>query len=137
MRRFARYVMFLVPLAAVGCGGIKQSAERKKAQNDLKELGIAYITYQDTNQKPPKSLDELVAFAQKSGSPLSSGVIRLSVVWGAGMAGLCRDGAASEVVIASAPASGGLVPVLMADGSVRTMNQKEYDGAKKATPLNR
>ncbi|HSQ56426.1 MAG TPA: hypothetical protein VLM40_11855 [Gemmata sp.] len=73
-------VLILFP----ACGKVKQAADRTKVMNDLKGLGIAYINFQDSNQKPPKSYQELAAYAQKMGESLPSGVANLTVTWGAG-----------------------------------------------------
>jgi hypothetical protein len=126
-------VVVAFALVAVGCGGLKDAAERKRAQEDLKELGLAYSNYQDMKGKPPASLDELVGASKGLGNSLPAGIGRLNVPWGAGFGSMYRGGAATEAVFASGRASGGIVPVLMADGSVKTMKQKDFESAKKVT----
>ena len=134
---FARLLLLSVALWLVGgCGKMKQAGDRARVTNDLKQLGMAYIAYQDTNQKPPKSYQELATYSQKMGDPLSAGIASLNVTWGAGMAYLCRDGAAAEVVVAHGPVAD-VVPALFADGSVRSLTKAEFDSAKKATVLTR
>lgn len=116
-----------------GCGKVQNAADRSKSMNDLKELGMAYLNFQDAENHPPKSYEELT-----KKFPLPPGCSKAMVVWGGGMAGKCKEGSASEVVIAHMPDPGGKnVLALMCDASVKTMTQQDFDSAVKAKPLPR
>ena len=71
--RYARLMSALVAaLTAVlllSCGfskAVKQAAERTKRQNDLKQIGLAYQSYYDTNNKAPTNADDLLPFMEFS-----------------------------------------------------------------------
>ena len=125
----------LVFALLTGCGNMKRAGDRIKVINDLKELGLAYMVYQDANQKPPKSYQELADHTKRMGHPFSPGVANLTVTWGTGMGGLCKDGASSEVVVAHGPITSE-VAVLYANGATANLTKAEFDSAKKAKPLN-
>jgi hypothetical protein len=128
------FLLAMVVLASglTGCGRVKQAAERSQTVNDLKELGLAYMNFQDTNGRPPKSLDELAAFSQKMQHPLPAGVSKLTVFWGAGMLGHGKNAATSDVILAYGPTTNNLVPVLMGNGATNTMTTQEFESARKA-----
>jgi hypothetical protein len=119
-------------LAPTGCGKVKDAQDRVKLTNDMKQLGISYLNFQDAEGHPPKSFDEL-----NKKEPLPTAIANATVIWGAGMAGMCKDGAASEVVIAHTNAPGGSVLVLRADGTVQNISKQEFDTARIAKPLAR
>jgi hypothetical protein len=131
-----RRFLAVVAVGAVwfaGCGKMQNAANRSKSMNDLKELGMAYLNFQDAENHPPKSYEELT-----KKFPLPPGCAKATVFWGAGMGGKCKDGAASEVVIAHMTSPGGKdVLALMCDASVKVMTQQEFDSAVKAKPLPR
>lgn len=116
----------------VGCGKVKEARDRNETTDDLKELGLAYLQFQDTNGKPPRSFDELSKLVT-----LPARARNVTVIWGAGMGSLCRDGAASDIVVGYGPVTGGSVPVLFADGTVRALQQSALDTAPKAKPITR
>jgi len=137
MRR-AILVGAVMVLASIGCGG-GHSEEVTRDLGDLKDLGRAYSAYQNATGKPPATLADLIDYQTKSGGVgLPGGIARMKVPWGAPFGSMYRDGEAAKTVFVSSSASNGVVPVLMADGSVTTVNQAELDSAKKvAAPKHR
>jgi hypothetical protein len=127
-------VMALAMLAFIptGCGKVKNAQDRVKLTNDMKQLGISYLNFQDAESHPPKSFDEL-----NKKQPIPASIANVTVIWGAGMGSMCKDGAASEVVIAHTNAPGGSVLVLMGDGTVQNISKQEFDSARIAKPLTR
>jgi len=118
----------LLTLPLLGCGGLKNAAQRN--QDNLRELAQQYSSFQDMKGKPPASFDELLKFANQ----LPAGIAQLNVPWGAGMMGMYKGGGAStQAVFAYGAASSGVVPVMMADGTVTTMKQAEFNSAKKVS----
>jgi hypothetical protein len=109
---------------------VKEAAERTKASNALKALSLDYVNYQDANGKPPASAAELSAYAKKMGwQSMQPGELeKLTVQWGAKLGGA----PVANRVLASHPAIGGVVPVMMQDGSVKLMPQSEFAAAPKA-----
>ena len=85
-----------------GCGKIEQAKDRAKLSNDMKQLGISYLNYQDSEGRPPKSQEEL-----DKKQKLAAGIGNVTVIWGPGMGPMCKDGAAAEIAVAHANAPGG------------------------------
>ncbi len=120
--------------SSVACSGLQNAARQQKEKNDLKQIALLYLNFIDTNHNPPTTLDEFVAFIDKtfSGSPLitdlKSGkyVIYLDVPFAK-----LTDGAANTLLgyESSVPTSGG--PVVMADASARDMTAAEFAAAKR------
>src|SRR5262245_57834860 len=104
-------------------------------EEGLKTLATAYLDFQQAKGRPPKTFAELGGHSLDISRPLPPSVQSLTVVWGAGMGPLCRDAKPDEVIVANARLAGDSIPVLTADGVTRTMTIKEFEGAKKATPL--
>lgn len=126
-----RVLLALVAAAAVGCGKVQDAQNRARGTNDLKELGLAYILFQDKEQRPPKSYEELTRQF-----PLPPECARATVVWGAGAAGMCKDGPSSDVILGHLRNPGGKgVLALYCDGSVRAITDEEFNVATKAKPL--
>ena len=115
-----------------GCGKVKDAQDRAKLTNEMKQLGISYLNFQDAEARPPKSHDEL-----NKKQPLPAGISGVTVIWGAGMGPLCKDGVASDIVVAHANAPGGSVQVLMCDGTVKNITKQEFDSARIAKSLSR
>ena len=90
------------------------------------------ISFQEAEARPTKSHDE-----PNKKHPLPAGISGVTVIWGAGMGPLCKDGAASDIVLAHANAPGGSVLVLMCDGTVKNITEQEFDSARIAKPLSR
>ncbi|HUR53635.1 MAG TPA: hypothetical protein VMZ71_05870 [Gemmataceae bacterium] len=129
-RKLVVFTTLLAVVGLAGCGKVRQSADRTKASNALKALSLDYVGYQDANGKPPASAAELSAYWKKMGqSAMQSGELeKLTVVWGAKLGGA----PVGNRVLASHPAVGGAVPVMMQDGSVKTMTESEFAAAPKA-----
>jgi hypothetical protein len=117
----------VVSFSAAGCSKPPPDADPEKAElNDLYDL---YLTYLKQNQRPPKQLSDLNKPQYETISP---GAIRglregkYVFVWGV-------NDKSSGTVLAytkGAPAQGG--PVLMADGTIKTMSADELTAALKA-----
>jgi hypothetical protein len=122
----------VLAFALSGCGKVKDAQDRANLTNDMKQLGISYLNFQEAEARPPKSHDEL-----NKKHPLPAGISGVTVIWGAGMGPLCKDGAAADIVVAHANAPGGSVLVLMCDGTVKNIAKQEFDSARIAKPLSR
>ena len=107
-------LMCLAFVASQGCNANKEAVLR----NDLKSLGLAYISYYDENRKSPANWDELIAFAKQSDlSPDAIQRVRdagYEVTWNADLNAL-PEGAANTVLAKKSTGDG---PQLMMDGSV-------------------
>ncbi len=122
----------VLAFALTGCGKVKDAQDRVKLTNDMKQLGLSYLNFQDAESRPPNSFDEL-----NKKHPLPAGISGVTVIWGAGMGPLCKDGAASDIVVAHANAPGGSVLVLMCDGTVKNIAKQEFESARIAKSLSR
>jgi hypothetical protein len=122
------------PLPAKG----RESPVRLALEKDLRELGGAYLRFQDTEGRPPGSFEEL-----NNKFPLPAGCSGATVFWGAGMRSMCKDnGPWEDVVVAHALIPGKDVKyrflvTLMCDGSVRVMTADDFEAALKAKPISR
>jgi len=103
-------------IACQGCTG-SEAAKEIKLRNDLKTLGLAYISYHDENQKGPASWEELIAYATKANLfPVAIQRVRdagYEVTWNVKLSDV--QGGTSNTVLAKPPGEG---PKLMMDGSV-------------------
>jgi hypothetical protein len=127
-------------LAAVwlpGCGstqGPLTTVELEDAR--LRDVGEVYRIYQLSRHKPPRSIRDLMAFADATPSGL--GALRKGEVivrWGATLPEANGEptSAASDEVLAyvkTVPEKGG--PVLLLDGRTRHMSAEEFKAAKLA-----
>jgi hypothetical protein len=134
----------IVTVVLLGCGSvmvnsffrIQEAKARMQVSNDVKAVGAAYHQFQDANSRPPRSFDELAKFSQEKGNALTTGAANVTVIWGAGVGNLNKDGPPGEVVLGHAPALDGKdVVVLYVDGSVKQETAETFSHAKKATPL--
>jgi hypothetical protein len=126
-----RYCVVALLACAAGCGKMQEAANRAKLTNDAKEMGLQYMKFQLIESRPPASFAELKAKVPDI-TPSCEGV---TMVWGAGMAELCKDGAASQTVIGSVSTGPGTSVALMCDGSVQQVTNDELASMKKAQPL--
>ena len=127
------FAVCLVCLA--GCGKIKEGGERSRSLNALKALSIDYLRHQDFTGQPPASADDLAVKARNRNETLNAKpdeLAKLTVQWGAKLDPRGPD--AGTQVLAWMPAVGGEVPVLMQDGSVKTLPEAEFAAAPKASP---
>lgn len=124
-------LVLLTVIWFTGCGKVQNAQNRVKASNNLKEIAIAYHNFQDTEGRPPKSYEELT-----KKYPLPSECGQATVFWGAGAGGMCKDGAAGDVILGHLPNPGAKgVLAMYCDGSVRAITDEEFKSAAKAKPL--
>lgn len=126
-----------VALAVSGCGkdggmpGAGGGSEQK-SRNDLLQLGLAYISYVDANQKGPSKPADLLQFVENN-QALIAAVENGTYVLAMNVIPIKLTTGTSNTVLgyqAAVPTSGGLV--LMADGSTRSMTKDEFAAAPKA-----
>jgi hypothetical protein len=135
--RCAATVLLVVSLApSMACmGKVQQAAQRAQTSNDLKQIWLVYMNYQDSNGRGPATLKEFADFAQTSDpsampvvNSLQSG--KYVIYLGVKITDL-KEGSSNTVLAyeAGVPTSGGLV--VMADGFVKTMTAGEFAAAPK------
>ena len=90
------FVVYFVVGDFLGCGKatIKENPARMAIARDLKELGQAYMKFQDSEKRPPKSFEELNAKYS-----LSAGCANATVIWGGWMREMCKEDARWEDVV--------------------------------------
>jgi hypothetical protein len=121
--------------ATLGCGG-GNSEPVTRDQGELRDLAKVYGAYQNATGKPPATLADLIDFQTKSGTVgLPAGLGRMKVPWGTPLGSRDRD--AADTVFAYSSIYNGVIPVLMADGTVKTMSQADLAAAKKVAGLAR
>jgi hypothetical protein len=126
-----RYCVIALLACAAGCGNVQNAANRVKLTNDAKEMGLQYIKFQLLEQRPPASFAELKAKLPDI-TPSCEGV---TMVWGAPMDFMFKDGAASQTVIGYVATGPNASVALMCDGSVQQVTSDELATMKKAVPL--
>jgi hypothetical protein len=119
------------PKRGVGVFAVK---DREKMQGKFRNLGLAYIAYETTSDKPPTSADDLKndgSIDKETYDWIKEGYI--VVYWNAKLGQLDNK---TQTVLAyeNADVSGGAF-VLMADGAVKRMTDGELDKAPKAGTL--
>lgn len=134
MRLFCTLLVVAACTLTLGCGKMRDAANRTKTANDLKVIGLAFHSYCDKNTgKAPTKAEDLEPFMMGDASgiaALKSG--KVVFFWGVTMPDLMKAGP-SEVVLAyekDVPEKGGAV--LMGDASVRQMTPDDFKAAKKA-----
>jgi hypothetical protein len=126
----AACVLAVAVLAPAGCERSNKRAERDRLRTALSLLAFAYLFFQESEKRPPTSLEEL-----KTRYELTPEAAQLTVFWGAGMGQMCKDGDMREVIIAHAPDPAGKgVLVLFCDSRVDMLTDEEFAATKKATP---
>jgi hypothetical protein len=113
-----------------GKGGIKRIIDRPKLSGQLNQIGLAYMNCSDTT--PPRKIEDLMPFLDNN--PQYEKLLRdgdVVVIWGV------RTGQvpmSSETILAyeKDPDDKGTRLVLMADTSVKTMSNDEFQKAPKA-----
>lgn len=127
-------VGLLVAVAAlcVACAG---AAAKQKRMNDLKQIGLAYHNFCDSNfGKAPTAPQDLINVdptAAPAIALLQNGEVVF--IWGVKIQDM-KQGTANTILAyeAGVPTNGGIV--LMADGSVRQVTAAEFQQTPKAQP---
>jgi hypothetical protein len=131
-------VLLLVAFAllSTACGSVRQAAQRAQKSNDLRQIGLAYISYCDANRKGPANADDLVKF-QPETAPVFQKVKNgeYTIIWGVNTTDMTQFAKTPtfQTVLgyeSTAPSSGGVV--LMCDGSAQPMTASEFNAAVKA-----
>jgi hypothetical protein len=139
LRRIGTTLAFLSIAAwMMACSGFEQARQRQIDSNELKQIGLAWHNYCDTNRKGPSRPEDLFQYMGGSNAPpsqaLKSG--KYVFLWGVSVSDIAsaRDGPGTGRTVlayaATVPASGGLV--LMADASVEQMTAAQFNAATKA-----
>ena len=129
----------LLLVALPACGGMRESAERQKTTNDIKQVLIGYHSFVAGNDnKAPASAAKFSAWATANDPDAAAAHLRVlakgyKVYWGSEIDKLPSE-ASNTVLIyhADATTKGGMVG--MADGSVKTMTAAEFNAEAKPTP---
>jgi prepilin-type processing-associated H-X9-DG protein len=139
LRNLVLLIVVFLGLASQGCWKIKEAAQRSRDVNDLKQLGLALLNFDDTNQRFPRNQDEFLKDAAKMGvsadilDAVRSGkyVIVYSGLPHRVISEKSPAGASGTVLgyLDSTPNKGG--PVLFCDGSVAIVTADEF----KSKPL--
>jgi hypothetical protein len=143
-----RSVLFaLVVLAAclplAGCGSIQQAqqaAQTQQTMNQLKMLGLAYISHIDANMRGPANWTELKQAGGNAPELAALETAGCVVVWDKHFRDAATTGASGFIVayLPDVPQSGG--HAVMLDGSVRQFTAEEFkatldaQNAAAATP---
>ena len=121
----------------LGCGSVRNAADRAKRSNRLKAAALAYINYCDDNRGKapagPADLQKYVSEFPEVGQALQNGDI--VIYWNVRFPDDMQQQGTSNTVLGyekDVPAKGGMV--IMGDGSVREMTAQEFQAAPKATP---
>ncbi|HEY7428751.1 MAG TPA: hypothetical protein VH682_31260 [Gemmataceae bacterium] len=129
----------LLALLTVGCGRVKQAAEKTRNTNELKHIALLYQNYLDINHAAPANADDLLKIA--SSDPQAVQAVQQAksgkyvILWGATTSEMQKNPQGSSGTILGyekdVPTAGGLV--LMGDGGVKNMTAAEFQSAPKAT----
>ena len=108
------------------------SVDRKKAENDLKQLGIAYVNYTDSNGMGPKAPADLLPFVENNAKLIKDVTDGVYVLAMGVRPALLPQGSSNTILgyVHDVPQKGGVV--LFADTAVRNVRKDEFDAAPKA-----
>ncbi len=122
----------MLALLAAGCG-VREAAQRQKAENDLKQIGLMYHNYADKHLKGPAKVEDLREFSAdyaQAYEALKAG--QYTLVLNGTTIPLMLQGASNTVLAyeSDTPTKGGAV--VMGDASVKRMTAEEFKKAPKA-----
>lgn len=120
-----------------GGGGFPDPRQEQRDSNDLRQLGIAFHSINDSERKGPSKPEDLSRYVendQRLIGRLKSGEIVF--IYGVSLTDILNSGEGTvNTIIAyvkDAPSNGGLV--LFADASFRKLSADEFNKAPKAKP---
>lgn len=121
-----------VPGGGGGVMAVRTAAERQRAANDLKQIGLFYKQYELENSRPPANQQEFISYIQRDGRKIADEINKgiYLVYWNVGPNSL--PAGASNTVLAydvDVPMQGGWV--VMADGSQRRVTAQEFASIAK------
>jgi hypothetical protein len=126
-------------LACGAAGKMREAADRAKTGNDLKQLYLEYVNYNDDTRKWAAGPDELLKWPKLQ--PTSAAIIndtrpggRLVFLWGAKIPQDFPQGTSQTIIgfDSKTPTSGGMV--LMGDGAVQFLDPQTFAGMPRPTP---
>ncbi len=129
----------LLAVLLLSCGfrnAVNQAAQQSRRQNDLKQIGLAYHNYVDTNNKAPTKADDLIPGL--FGSPGPIGMLQdgsVVFLYGVSIQDMTVQAGTGNTIIAyesKVPTQGGLV--LLGDASVQTVTPAIFNGLTLAKP---
>jgi len=117
---------------------VQEAAKRTKTSNDLKQLALAYIMFNDDKKRGPSEPDEWLK-SPSAADPQVKQLIELTrpggqfvFAWNVKLTDLAKAGGVSNTVLgyeSKAPTAGG--QVVMADGAVRMVTADEFKALAK------
>jgi DNA-directed RNA polymerase subunit M/transcription elongation factor TFIIS len=115
-------------------GGLARSREVTTVQNELRQLGIAYRNFETLENRGPKDQKELASYYENNGE-INEALTKkwLTFIWGAPRQSLAEHGASNTILGYETDADRqGIRMVLLGDGSVRGMDEDEFQKTPKA-----
>jgi hypothetical protein len=113
--------------------GVRKTAERPRASNELRQIAIFYAQYCDDTGRPPASMQDFLGYLQRDASQeakcIEEGIYL--VYWNANLNNLPAGRSATILAYTrDTPIEGGLAA--MADGSVQRITPQQFAAAAKA-----
>ena len=113
-------------------GGLARTIDRTRLANQLKQIGLAYMTF-STEGRAPSKLEEFMPYLENDqaiGQLLREG--HVVVFWGARLNNLPQGSSQTILAYEKEPDDQGLRYVLFADTAVTRLGDKEFQAAPKA-----
>jgi hypothetical protein len=113
--------------------GVRKTAERPRASNELRQIALFYSQYCDETGRPPASMQDFVDYLQRDAPPeakcIQEGIYL--VFWNANLNALPAGRSATILAYTrDTPTEGGLAA--MADGSVQRITPQQFAATAKA-----